>query len=230
MIEANGSATGDGVASSADAGRTLSIARRGLMLVLSSPSGAGKSTIARALLANDTRLTMSVSATTRSPRPGEIDGLDYRFVEHDLFESMVAAGEMLEHALVFGNRYGSPRGPVEQLLAAGRDVVFDVDWQGTQQLRQNASSDLVSVFILPPSRAELERRLHTRAQDSEEVVRGRMAKAADEMSHWAEYDYIVVNHDIEHAVADITAILAAERLRRRRQVGLAEFVYAVSRA
>lgn len=230
MIEANGSATDDGVASSADAGRTLSIARRGLMLVLSSPSGAGKSTIARALLANDTRLTMSVSATTRSPRPGEIDGLDYRFVEHDLFESMVAAGEMLEHALVFGNRYGSPRGPVEQLLAAGRDVVFDVDWQGTQQLRQNASSDLVSVFILPPSRAELERRLHTRAQDSEEVVRGRMAKAADEMSHWAEYDYIVVNHDIEQAVADVTAILAAERLRRRRQLGLAEFVYAVSRS
>ncbi|QLH39637.1 MAG: guanylate kinase [Defluviicoccus sp.] len=230
MIEANGSATGDVVASSTAAGRVLSIARRGLMLVLSSPSGAGKSTIARALLANDTRLTMSVSATTRSPRPGEIDGLDYRFVEHDLFESMVAAGEMLEHALVFGNRYGSPRGPVEQLLAAGRDVLFDVDWQGTQQLRQNAASDLVSVFILPPSRAELERRLHTRAQDSEEVVRGRMAKAADEMSHWAEYDYIVVNHDIEQAVADVTAILAAERLRRRRQLGLAEFVYAVSRS
>ncbi len=211
-----------------DTDRVPRIARRGLMLVLSSPSGAGKSTIARALLANDERLTMSVSATTRSPRPGEVDGLDYQFVEHVTFARMVADSQMLEHAVVFGNRYGSPRGPVEQLLASGRDVLFDVDWQGTQQLRQNAPSDLVSVFIQPPSRAELERRLSVRAQDSEEVVRGRMAKAADEMSHWAEYDYIVVNHDIGQAVAEVTAILAAERLRRQRQLGLAEFVYAVS--
>jgi len=205
------------------------IARRGLMLVLSSPSGAGKSTIARALLADDARLSMSVSATTRPPRPGEVDGRDYRFVDAATFARMVDDGEMLEHAVVFGNRYGSPRGPVERVLAAGRDVLFDVDWQGTQQLRQNARADLVSVFILPPSRGELERRLHARAQDSDEVVRGRMAKAADEMSHWAEYDYIVVNREIVSAVAEVTAILAAERLRRERQVGLAEFVRAVSR-
>ena len=205
------------------------IARRGLMLVLSSPSGAGKSTIARALLADDGQLSMSVSATTRPPRPGEVDGRDYRFVDAATFARLVDDGEMLEHAVVFGNRYGSPRGPVERVLAAGRDVLFDVDWQGTQQLRQNARADLVSVFILPPSRSELERRLHTRAQDSDEVVRGRMAKAADEMSHWAEYDYIVVNREIATAVAEVTAILAAERLRRERQVGLAEFVRAVSR-
>jgi guanylate kinase len=205
------------------------IARRGLMLVLSSPSGAGKSTIARALLADDARLSMSVSATTRPRRPGEVDGRDYRFVDAATFARMVDDGEMLEHAVVFGNRYGSPRGPVERVLAAGRDVLFDVDWQGTQQLRQNARADLVSVFILPPSRGELERRLHARAQDSDEVVRGRMAKAADEMSHWAEYDYIVVNREIVSAVAEVTAILAAERLRRERQVGLAEFVRAVSR-
>jgi guanylate kinase len=204
------------------------IARRGLMLVLSSPSGAGKSTIARALLTNDARLSMSVSATTRPPRPGEVDGRDYWFVDAESFARMVADGELLEHAVVFGNRYGSPRGPVERVLANGRDVLFDVDWQGTQQLRQNARADLVSVFILPPSRSELERRLHTRAQDSEEVVRGRMAKAADEMSHWAEYDYIVVNREIDQAVAEVAAILAAERLRRERQVGLAGFVRAVS--
>ena len=204
------------------------IARRGLMLVLSSPSGAGKSTIARALLARDPLLSMSVSVTTRPPRPGEIDGHDYRFIDEASFAAMRAEGELLEHATVFGNSYGSPRGPVERTLASGRDVLFDVDWQGTQQLRQNARTDLVSVFILPPSRAELESRLHTRAQDSKEVVCGRMAKAADEMSHWAEYDYIVVNRDIATAVAEVAAILAAERLRRERQVGLAEFVKAIS--
>ena len=206
----------------------LAIARRGLMLVLSSPSGAGKSTIAKALLARDAMLTMSVSVTTRPPRPGETDGSDYTFIDAATFAALAADGQLLEYATVFGNSYGSPRGPVERTLASGRDVLFDVDWQGTQQLRQNARTDLVSVFILPPSRAELESRLHTRAQDSEEVVRGRMAKAADEMSHWAEYDYIVVNRDIATAVAEVAAILAAERLRRERQVGLAEFVKAIS--
>ncbi len=205
------------------------IARRGLMLVLSSPSGAGKSTIARALLAHDAQLSMSVSVTTRPPRPGEVDGLDYIFVDAAIFQAMRAAGELLEHATVFGNSYGSPRGPVEQVLSGGRDVLFDVDWQGTQQLRQNARADLVSVFILPPSRGELERRLRARAQDPEDVVCRRMAKAADEMSHWAEYDYIVVNHDVGRAVEAVIAILAAERLRRERQVGLAEYVERISR-
>jgi guanylate kinase len=200
------------------------------MLVLSSPSGAGKSTIAKALLAEDGELSMSVSVTTRPPRPGEQNGSDYLFIDAATFAAMVADGALLEHATVFGNSYGSPRGPVEEALAAGRDVLFDVDWQGTQQLRQNARNDLVSVFILPPSRAELERRLRARAQDAQDVVCARMARAADEMSHWAEYDYIVVNRDIGTAVAQVRAILAAERLRRERQVGLAEFVKAISRA
>jgi guanylate kinase len=206
------------------------IARRGLMLVVSSPSGAGKSTIASALLAQDGELTMSVSVTTRPPRPGEQHGRDYLFIDRSSFEAMIAEGALLEYATVFGNSYGSPRRPVEDALAAGRDVLFDVDWQGTQQLRQNARNDLVSIFILPPSRAELERRLRARAQDPEEVVRRRMAKAADEMSHWAEYDYIVVNREVAAAVAEVRAILAAERLRRERQIGLAEFVKAISRA
>lgn len=210
--------------------RPDAIARRGLMLVLSSPSGAGKSTIARALLAQDGELSMSVSVTTRPARPGEQDGRDYLFIDRASFEAMIAEGALLEYATVFGNSYGSPRGPVEETLAAGRDVLFDVDWQGTQQLRQNARTDLVSIFILPPSRAELERRLRARAQDPEEVVRRRMAKAADEMSHWAEYDYIVVNREIATAVAEVKAILAAERLRRERQIGLAEFVKAISSA
>lgn len=210
--------------------RSDGIARRGLMLVLSSPSGAGKSTIARALLAQDGELSMSVSVTTRPARPGEQDGRDYLFIDRASFEAMIAEGALLEYATVFGNSYGSPRGPVEETLAAGRDVLFDVDWQGTQQLRQNARADLVSIFILPPSRAELERRLRARAQDPEEVVRRRMAKAADEMSHWAEYDYIVVNREIATAVAEVKAILAAERLRRERQIGLAEFVKAISNA
>jgi guanylate kinase len=217
---------------SLEARKTLSggVTRRGLMLVLSSPSGAGKSTIAKALLAEDGELSMSVSVTTRPPRPGEQNGSDYLFIDAATFAAMVADGALLEHATVFGNSYGSPRGPVEETLAAGRDVLFDVDWQGTQQLRQNARNDLVSVFILPPSRAELERRLRARAQDPEEVLRARMARAADEMSHWAEYDYIVVNREIVTAVAQVRAILAAERLRRERQVGLAEFVKAISRA
>jgi guanylate kinase len=204
------------------------IARRGLMLVLSSPSGAGKSTIARALLARDPNLSMSVSMTTRTPRPGEVDGQDYIFVSETTYRSMVATDGFLEHAKVFDNHYGTPRAPVEAAMAAGRDVLFDVDWQGTQQLRQNARADLVSVFILPPSRTELERRLRSRAQDPDEVVRRRMAKAADEMSHWAEYDYVVVNACIDETVAGVEAILAAERLRRDRRIGLAAFVAAVS--
>ena len=204
------------------------IARRGLMLVISSPSGAGKSTIARALLARDSNLSMSVSMTTRTPRPGEVDGRDYIFVSEATYRTMVAGDGFLEHATVFDNHYGTPRAPVEAAMAEGRDVLFDVDWQGTQQLRQNARADLASVFILPPSRSELERRLRTRAQDPEEVVRRRMAKAADEMSHWAEYDYVVVNACVEEAVAGVEAILAAERLRRDRRIGLAAFVAAVS--
>ena len=171
---------------------------------------------------------MSVSVTTRPPRPGEVDGLDYTFIDTETFLSMRAGGELLEHATVFGNSYGSPRGPVERMLADGRDVLFDVDWQGTQQLRQNARADLVSVFILPPSRGELERRLRARAQDPDDVVCRRMAKAADEMSHWAEYDYIVVNRDVGKAVTAVIAILDAERLRRERQVGLAEYVEKIS--
>ncbi len=200
------------------------VRRRGLMLVLSSPSGAGKTTIARALLERDADIAMSVSVTTRPPRPGEVDGRDYVFIDEAEFRRRVEAGALLEHARVFDNFYGTPRGPVEAALAGGRDVLFDIDWQGTQQLAQNAREDLVSIFILPPSVAELERRLHARAQDSAEVVAKRMAKAADEMSHWPEYDYIVVNVDAERSVRQVSAILQAERLRRQRQVGLPDFV------
>jgi len=202
----------------------LRISRRGLMLVLSSPSGAGKSTISRALLDKHDDLTMSVSATTRPMRPGETDGKDYFFVDVATFEDMVENDQFLEHAKVFNNYYGTPRGPVEEALLGGKDVLFDVDWQGTQQLEANARTDLVSIFILPPSVEELERRLFARAQDTEEVVRGRMAKATSEMSHWAEYDYIIVNQDIEQSVAEAEAILAAERLKRERRVGLLDFV------
>jgi len=194
------------------------------MLVLSSPSGAGKSTISRALLERHDHLAMSVSATTRPMRPGEIEGKDYFFVDQDKFKEMADDQEFLEFATVFGNSYGTPRGPVEEALKAGNDVLFDVDWQGTQQLKQNARDDLVSIFILPPSLEELERRLYSRAQDTEEVVRGRMAKATSEMSHWAEYDYIVVNNDIDESVAQAEAILSAERLRRERRVGLPAFL------
>ena len=205
------------------------IERRGLMLVLSSPSGAGKTTIARELLARDDNLTLSVSATTRPKRPGETEGVDYLFVDRARFDAMVAEGAFLEHATVFEHCYGTPKVAVEAALAAGRDVLFDIDWQGTQQVRGEAREDLVSVFILPPSTVELERRLRARAQDPEEVVRGRMAKAADEMSHYSEYDYIVVNEDVAEGVAEVTSILQAERLRRERQVGLHEFVESLRR-
>jgi guanylate kinase len=200
------------------------ILRRGLMLVLSSPSGAGKTTISRALLERNGNLSMSISATTRPKRPGEVSGRDYQFVDLTQFNLMVNRQELLEHAKVFGNYYGTPRALVETALSAGRDVLFDIDWQGTQQLAQNARDDLVSVFVLPPSTEELQRRLERRAQDPAEVVAQRMAKAPDEMSHWAEYDYIVINHEIEVSVAAVQSILAAERLKRERQVGLTDFV------
>ena len=200
------------------------ISRRGLMLVLSSPSGAGKTTISRNLLKRDRNLTMSVSVTTRPKRPGEVEGQDYFFVDGTEFNLAVNKGELLEYAKVFGHYYGTPRAPVEKALGAGRDVLFDIDWQGTQQLKASARADLVSVFILPPSTAELEKRLKSRAQDSAKVVAERMAKAADEMSHWAEYDYIIVNRDVAESVARVEAILAAERMRRDRQVGLSDFV------
>ncbi|HEY4162446.1 MAG TPA: guanylate kinase [Dongiaceae bacterium] len=202
----------------------LEIHRRGLMLVLSSPSGAGKTTISRRLLALEPELTMSVSATTRQKRPGETAGVDYHFVDPTEFGLMINRGEFLEHAKVFDNYYGTPREPVETVLRTGADILFDIDWQGTQQLAQSARDDLVSIFILPPSTRDLEIRLKSRAQDSAEVVAGRMAKAADEMSHWAEYDYIVINHDVGKSVGEVRSILIAERLRRQRQVGLPEFV------
>jgi guanylate kinase len=202
-------------------------ARRGLMLVLSSPSGAGKTTLSRLLLERYAAIELSVSVTTRTPRPGEIDGKDYHFIDRARFDAMVANGELLEWAEVFGNRYGTPRAPVELVLAAGRDVLFDIDWQGTQQLREKGRADLVSVFVLPPSIPDLEARLRTRAQDADDVIRARMSKAADEMSHWAEYDYVVINRDVRRAFEDVCAILAAERLKRERQVGLSAFVRAL---
>jgi guanylate kinase len=200
------------------------VERRGLMFVLSSPSGAGKTTLSRLLIERMPGLKMSVSATTRPMRPGEVEGHDYLFVDPSKFEQMATRNELLEWATVFENRYGTPRAPVEAALSAGQDVLFDIDWQGTQQLSEKARGDVVSVFILPPSIPELERRLHSRAQDDYETIHRRMAKAADEMSHWAEYDYVVINHDIDRAFADVTAILAAERLKRERQPGLSEFV------
>lgn len=198
--------------------------RRGLLIILSSPSGAGKSTLAHRLRDWDSDIVFSVSSTTRDARPGEVDGEHYHFVSVADFKGAVKRGEMLEHAHVFGNFYGSPKGPVQAAIDEGRDVLFDIDWQGTQQLKEKAREDLVSVFILPPSVEELERRLRARAQDSDEVVRGRMAKAADEMSHWPEYDYIVVNSDVDHSTEQVASILEAERLRRERQVGLTDFV------
>ncbi len=203
--------------------------RRGLLLILSSPSGAGKSTLARRLMAWDTTLRFSVSATTRSPRPGEEDGREYYFKSREAFEDMVKTGQMLEHAEVFGNYYGSPRGPVEAAMKAGRDTLFDIDWQGGQQIKQHMRDDVVSVFVLPPSIAELERRLRSRAQDSDEVIAGRMAKSQAEISHWAEYDYVIVNRDIDSAFAELVTILQAERLRRDRQPALADFVRNLNR-
>ena len=200
------------------------VERRGLMFVLSSPSGAGKTTLSRMLIAETPALQMSVSATTRPKRPGEVNGKDYFFVDHTRFETMVANGELLEWATVFDNRYGTPRAPVEAALSSGQDVLFDIDWQGTQQLRDRSPKDVVSVFILPPSVSALEQRLHTRAQDSEEVIRGRMRKAGDEMSHFDAYDYIVVNDNIGIAFEAVRSILRAEQLKRERQVGLEGFV------
>jgi len=200
------------------------VERRGLMFVLSSPSGAGKTTLSRLLIERVRGLTLSVSATTRPMRPSEVDGRDYRFVDNKVFEQMVQRGELLEWARVFDNRYGTPRVPVEAALSSGRDVLFDIDWQGTQQLREKARADVVSVFILPPSAADLERRLHSRAQDSDDVIRGRMDRAAHELSHWAEYDYIVINQNVDEAFAEVHSILKAERLKRERRTGLTAFV------
>ena len=204
--------------------------RKGLLLILSSPSGAGKSTLARRLMDWDPTLRFSVSATTRKPREGEVDGKHYYFKARDDFEAMVTAGEMLEHAEVFGNFYGSPRGPVEAAMAEGRDTLFDIDWQGGQQIRSSAlGRDVVSIFVLPPSIAELDRRLRARGQDSDEVIAGRMAKSRDEISHWAEYDYVIVNTDIDAAFDQLVTILKAERMRRDRQPALSEFVRNLNR-
>ncbi|MEE9195625.1 MAG: guanylate kinase [Alphaproteobacteria bacterium] len=200
------------------------IRRRGLMLVLSSPSGAGKTTISRRLFEHEQDLTMSVSVTTRPKRPGEVAGVDYHFIDPTDFNLMINRQELLEYAEVFGNYYGTPREPVEKSLSEGQDVLFDIDWQGTQQLKENSGKDLVSIFILPPSTAELEKRLKARAQDSDEVVAKRMALSSNELSHWPEYDYIIVNDDLDNSIGAVRAILAAERKRRDRQVGLADFV------
>jgi guanylate kinase len=204
--------------------------RKGLLLILSSPSGAGKSTLTKMLMGWDPTMRFSVSATTRKPRPGEEDGREYYFRTREAFESMVASGEMLEHAEVFGNLYGTPKGPVEAAMREGRDTVFDIDWQGGQQIRSSSlGRDVVSIFILPPSITELDRRLHARAQDSAEVIAGRMAKSRDEISHWAEYDYVLVNDDLDVTFARLKDILSAERLKRDRQPALADFVRHLNR-
>ena len=206
------------------------MARRGLLLILSSPSGAGKSTLSKRLIAWDPTIRFSVSATTRAPRAGEEDGREYYFRSREQFLAAVEAGEMLEHAEVFGNLYGTPRAPVEQAMHEGRDTLFDIDWQGGQQIRNSAlGNDVVSVFVLPPSIAELDRRLNARAQDSAEVIAGRMARSRDEISHWAEYDYVLVNRDLEVAEQELKMILLAERLRRTRQPGLNDFVRGLNR-
>ncbi|MAG96648.1 MAG: guanylate kinase [Alphaproteobacteria bacterium] len=204
------------------------IGRRGLMLALSSPSGAGKTTLAKGLLAQEDNIAMSISATTRPPRDGEIEGRDYHFVDAARFEEMVADRQLLESATVFGHNYGTPAEPIEAALSAGTDILFDIDWQGMQQLRQRARADLVSVFILPPSAGELERRLRERGLDAADVVASRMAQAANEMSHWPEYDYIVVNDDMAQAQDRVRTILYAERLKRERQTGLVDFVKLLS--
>ncbi len=206
------------------------VQRRGLLLVMSSPSGAGKTTLSRRLLAADPMITMSVSVTTRAPRPGEVNGRDYHFITHEEFGRLRDRGDLLEYAEVFGNFYGTPRRPVTEALQAGRDVLFDIDWQGTQQLGAAMQDDVVRIFILPPSAEELRERLIGRAQDSASTVAKRMAKAADEISHWPEYDYVIVNDDIGKASVEIEAILTAERLRRRRQVGLTDFVRGLTKA
>ena len=201
-----------------------SIQRRGLMLVLSSPSGAGKTTLSRQLLENDSHIQLSVSCTTRERRPSEKDGVDYKFIDTPTFRGMIERGEFLEHARVFDHYYGTPSAPVEEALSTGRDMLFDIDWQGTQQLKEKGREDLVTVFILPPSTRDLEKRLITRAQDSPDIVARRMAKAADEMSHWAEYDYAIINRDIATSLIQLKSILTAERLKRERQVGMSVFV------
>ncbi len=201
--------------------------RRGLMVVLSSPSGAGKTTLTRKLLAAHDDMSMSVSATTRKPRPGEVDGHDYYFVTKDKFSEMIEGEDFLEHAKVFDNYYGTPRAPVEEALMDGRDVIFDIDWQGAQQLEQAAVEDLVKIFILPPNMRALESRLRTRAQDSDDVIAKRMSKSEAEISHWSEYDYIIVNEDIETAMAELQSIVQAERMKRRRQSWLGPFIKAL---
>lgn len=200
------------------------IRRRGFLLVLSSPSGAGKTTITHRLLERDPSLTLSVSVTTRPPRPGEVDGGDYRFVDQTAFDRMVEHGELLEHATVFGHCYGTPRAPVDAALAEGRDIVTDIDWQGTQQISGKTGADIVTIFVLPPSKEALESRLRTRAQDSDAVVAQRMAKSAEEMSHWPQYAYVIINDDLDRSVVEAQAIVTAERLKRERQIGLADFV------
>ncbi|HWD56893.1 MAG TPA: guanylate kinase [Stellaceae bacterium] len=205
--------------------KTTAIRRRGFLLVLSSPSGAGKTTITRRLLERDPTLALSVSVTTRPRRPSEIDGRDYRFIDQALFDRMVSAGEFLEHATVFGHCYGTPRQPIEAALAEGRDIVTDIDWQGTKQLSETVPNDLVTIFILPPSLAALEARLKTRAQDSDAVVAARMAKAQEEMSHWTEYDYVIVNDDLQESVEQAEAIVLAERIKRdRADKGLSDYI------
>ena len=210
-------------------GSRTKVARRGLLLVMSSPSGAGKTTLSRALLARDPNVIMSISVTTRAPRPGEVEGKDYFFVSKERFGQMRDRKELLEYAEVFGNYYGTPRRPVEEALAQGRDVLFDIDWQGTQQLAQAMEDDLVRIFILPPSAEDLRVRLIQRAQDSATVVAKRMAEAANEISHWPEYDYVIVNDSIAESGEQIAAILTAERLKRRRRIGLTDFVRQLTR-
>jgi guanylate kinase len=203
--------------------QSVQLARRGVLFVLSSPSGAGKTTISKMLLQDDPAIALSVSATTRPMRPGEVDGVDYHFVDTPTFKQMVADGEFLEWAHVFGHRYGTPRAPVDAMLAAGKDVLFDIDWQGAQQLYQEAGPDVVRVFILPPTMDELERRLRARNTDSDEVIAARMERAANEISHWDGYDYVLINDDVARCFDEVQSILRAERLKRRRQVGLIGF-------
>jgi guanylate kinase len=198
--------------------------RRGLLIVLSSPSGAGKSTIARMLLESDPEVTMSVSATTRPKRPGEVDDVDYHFVDDAEFDRMIGAGEFVEWAHVFGHRYGTPKAPVKAALRRGRDIIFDIDWQGARQLEPDFGEHLVTIFLLPPTMAELEQRLHSRGTDSEDVIADRMRRAADEIDHWAEYEYVLVNKDMDSCLANVRAIVSAERSKRVRQTGLVEFV------